>query len=62
MTMFEVLNGCWRSRSAYRAWVWAGDEDDGRESVEPPDPVFDHGSIVLGTDGCGMFWHEVDLL
>ncbi len=28
-------------------------------NVEPPDPVFDHGSIVLGTDGCGMYWHLI---
>ncbi|NUR28699.1 MAG: SMI1/KNR4 family protein, partial [Catenulispora sp.] len=22
-------------------------------------PVFDHGSVVLGTDGCGMYWHLI---
>jgi hypothetical protein len=22
-------------------------------------PVFDHGSILLGTDGCGMYWHLI---
>ncbi|MGP3638698.1 SMI1/KNR4 family protein, partial [Streptomyces sp. 24-1644] len=41
------------------AWLW---EDDPRapEEVEALlDPVFDHGSIVLGTDGCGMYWHLV---
>jgi SMI1 / KNR4 family (SUKH-1) len=41
------------------AWLW---EDDPRpfEEIEPMlDPVFDHGSIVLGTDGCGMYWHLV---
>ncbi|MFC9248762.1 SMI1/KNR4 family protein [Streptomyces sp. NPDC057136] len=41
------------------AWLW---EDDPRplEEIEALlDPVFDHGSIVLGTDGCGMYWHLV---
>ncbi|MGW3953000.1 SMI1/KNR4 family protein [Streptomyces sp. NPDC004752] len=42
-------------------WLW--EEDD----LQPPeeesdvimDGVFQHGSIVLGTDGCGMYWHLV---
>ncbi|MGW1883216.1 SMI1/KNR4 family protein [Streptomyces sp. NPDC001970] len=41
------------------AWLW---EEDPRpfEEIEPIlDPVFDHGSIVLGTDGCGMYWHLI---
>ncbi|MFI1467227.1 SMI1/KNR4 family protein [Streptomyces wuyuanensis] len=41
------------------AWLW---EDDPRpeEDIEPIlEQVFDHGSIVLGTDGCGMYWHLV---
>lgn len=41
------------------AWLW---EDDPRpaEELEPIlDQVFRHGSIVLGTDGCGMNWHLV---
>ncbi|WP_328466424.1 SMI1/KNR4 family protein [Streptomyces sp. NBC_00448] len=41
------------------AWVW---EDDPRPVAEI-DPVlervFDDGSVVLGTDGCGMYWHLV---
>lgn len=41
------------------AWLW---EDDARPSEEI-DPligdIFDHGSVVLGTDGCGMHWHLV---
>lgn len=37
-------------------WAWDAEEvpDD-----EVPDSVFDHGSIVLGTDGCGMYWHLI---
>jgi hypothetical protein len=46
------------------AWLWEEDEDedDGRseeELAELQDAVFDHGSVVLGTDGCGMYWHLV---
>ncbi|MEV6929773.1 SMI1/KNR4 family protein [Dactylosporangium sp. NPDC051485] len=41
------------------AWLW---EEDPRpyEELQPLlDPVFYHGSIVLGTDGCGMYWHLI---
>ncbi|SCG01959.1 hypothetical protein GA0115259_107583 [Streptomyces sp. MnatMP-M17] len=41
------------------AWVW---EDDPRpyEEIEPLiDEVCNHGSVVLGADGCGMYWHLV---
>ncbi|GAA1389147.1 hypothetical protein GCM10009639_16520 [Kitasatospora putterlickiae] len=40
-------------------WVW---EDDPRPSAEVDpvlDQVFDHGSVVLGTEGCGVYWHLV---
>ncbi|MFD0883691.1 SMI1/KNR4 family protein [Streptosporangium algeriense] len=40
-------------------WAW---EDDPRpeEEIDPVlERVFDHGSIVLGADGCGMYWHLV---
>ena len=40
-------------------WLW--EEDDG--PYEDPDAVvgqvLNHGSIVLGTDGCAMNWHLV---
>ncbi|MFE2726015.1 SMI1/KNR4 family protein [Kitasatospora sp. NPDC059327] len=41
------------------AWQW---EDDPRPEEEVDallERVFQHGSIVLGTDGCGMYWHLV---
>lgn len=41
------------------AWIW---EDEGRPDADLEvllAPVFDHGSIVLGTDGCGMYWHLI---
>ncbi|WP_028805533.1 SMI1/KNR4 family protein [Streptomyces sp. 142MFCol3.1] len=41
------------------AWIWEDDEDvveDGDERVER---VYNHGSIVLGTDGCGLYWHLI---
>ncbi|MBD0676530.1 SMI1/KNR4 family protein [Streptomyces sp. CBMA156] len=40
-------------------WLW---EDDPRpsEEIDPIlEQVFSHGSIVLGTDGCGMYWHLI---
>ncbi|MFJ1975229.1 SMI1/KNR4 family protein [Streptomyces sp. NPDC087903] len=41
------------------AWLW--EDDDG--PYEEPDAVIEqvvnHGSIVLGTDGCAMNWHLV---
>jgi hypothetical protein len=40
-------------------WVW---EDDPRpyEELGPIlERVHNDGSIVLGTDGCGMYWHLV---
>ncbi|MER5649034.1 SMI1/KNR4 family protein [Streptosporangium sp. NPDC002524] len=42
-----------------RMWLWEGDPRP-QEEIDPLlDQVFDHGSIVLGTDGCGMYWHLV---
>ncbi|MET9657412.1 SMI1/KNR4 family protein [Streptomyces sp. NPDC006510] len=41
------------------SWIW---DEDARpsEEIDPIlEQVFDHGSIVLGTDGCGMYWHLV---
>ncbi|GAB3964226.1 hypothetical protein GCM10029978_024220 [Actinoallomurus acanthiterrae] len=43
-------------------WLWEGDEDDPRSPEEIDKAlgqVFNHGSIVLGTDGCGMYWHLI---
>ncbi|NUR01083.1 MAG: SMI1/KNR4 family protein [Streptomyces sp.] len=41
------------------AWLW--EEDDG--PYEDPEAAIrrflDHGSVVLGTDGCAMNWHLV---
>ncbi|MET7962083.1 SMI1/KNR4 family protein [Micromonospora zamorensis] len=41
------------------SWLW---EDDPRqeEEINPLiEQVFNDGSIVLGTDGCGMYWHLI---
>ncbi|OLZ72736.1 SMI1/KNR4 family protein [Streptomyces sp. IMTB 2501] len=42
-----------------RMWLW--EEDDG--GYEDPEAVIEqvagNGSIVLGTDGCGMDWHLI---
>ncbi len=41
--------------------MWAWEDDDG--PYEDPeaaiDQVHNHGSIVLGTDGCAVNWHLV---
>lgn len=45
------------------AWLW--EADDGgtalseQEFDDRVESVFDHGSLVLGTDGCGMYWHLI---
>jgi hypothetical protein len=41
------------------AWPWDGGGLPEAELDRLRTPVFDHGSIVLGTDGCGMDWHLV---
>ncbi|GGY81219.1 hypothetical protein GCM10010363_72540 [Streptomyces omiyaensis] len=50
-------------------WQWEGaDEEDetgeegelSQEELEArTDAAYDHGSLLLGTDGCGMYWHLV---
>ncbi|MFB7226275.1 MULTISPECIES: SMI1/KNR4 family protein [Streptomyces] len=48
-------------------WLWEGEEaeDEGEEEVPDQefqarvDAVYDHGSLLLGTDGCGMYWHLI---
>ena len=37
------------------AWVWEGDERPYHELRPLLDAVCDHGSLVLGTDGCTMY-------
>ena len=44
------------------AWLWDADADETRSPEETQaliERVFVHGSINLGTDGCGMDWHLV---
>ncbi|MFE3940434.1 SMI1/KNR4 family protein [Streptomyces sp. NPDC059118] len=45
-------------------WMWENNEEDEEALSEQEfearmDAVFDHGSLLLGTDGCGMYWHLV---
>jgi hypothetical protein len=40
-------------------WVWEVDERSDEELGPLLDAVLDHGSLVLGTDGCGMYWHLI---
>ncbi|MER5475826.1 SMI1/KNR4 family protein [Streptomyces sp. NPDC002734] len=41
------------------AWLWEEDDRPQEELDALFGPVFDHGTVVLGTDGCGMYWHLV---
>ncbi|MFD6659250.1 SMI1/KNR4 family protein [Streptomyces parvus] len=47
------------------AWLWEAEEnesapqDQEQELDERMASVFDHGSLLLGTDGCGMYWHLI---
>ncbi|MFF3560927.1 SMI1/KNR4 family protein [Streptomyces sp. NPDC002574] len=41
------------------AWLWEDDADPPEDFEEVLDRVFNHGSVVLGTDGCAMNWHLV---
>ncbi|MEU7027993.1 SMI1/KNR4 family protein [Streptomyces sp. NPDC046275] len=43
------------------AWVWEEDEEalPEEEFEDRVSAVCDHGSLLLGTDGCGMYWHLV---
>lgn len=41
------------------SWFWEDDPRPAEEIDHLLGPVFDHGSLVLGTEGCGMYWHLV---
>ncbi|WLQ39335.1 SMI1/KNR4 family protein [Streptomyces laculatispora] len=41
------------------AWMWEEDPDRAEDADEILEQVYDHGSTVLGTDGCAMNWHLV---
>jgi hypothetical protein len=40
-------------------WVWEDDPRPYQELEVMLDPVYNQGSIVLGTDGCAMYWHLI---
>ncbi|MFJ5265534.1 SMI1/KNR4 family protein [Streptomyces sp. NPDC088387] len=41
------------------AWIWEEDSDQSEDADERLERVYNHGSIVLGTDGCAMNWHLI---
>ncbi|WP_225077533.1 SMI1/KNR4 family protein [Streptomyces sp. CoT10] len=41
------------------AWMWEEDPDPSEDADELLEQVYNHGSIVLGTDGCAMNWHLI---
>lgn len=38
-----------------KAWVW----EEGEPSEEGTEDQVTHGSIYIGNDGCGMYWHLI---
>ncbi|MEU5538729.1 SMI1/KNR4 family protein [Streptomyces sp. NPDC020362] len=42
-----------------RMWLWEEDEGPYDDPDAVVEQVADHGSLVLGTDGCGMDWHLI---
>jgi hypothetical protein len=40
-------------------WIWTDEPRPDGESQSAIDAVSDHGSIILGTEGCGMDWHLI---
>lgn len=40
-------------------WVWDGDDGGYEDPEAVMEQVSNHGSIVLGTDGCAINWHLV---
>ncbi|MGW1552872.1 SMI1/KNR4 family protein [Streptomyces sp. NPDC002346] len=40
-------------------WMWEEDSDQFEDANEILEQVYNHGSIVLGTDGCAMNWHLI---
>ncbi len=41
------------------SWVWEAEDWPYEELAPLLEPVHRHGSIVLGTDGCAMYWHLI---
>ncbi|WP_406369691.1 hypothetical protein [Streptomyces sp. NBC_01550] len=39
--------------------MWEDDSDQFEDADEILEQVYNHGSIVLGTDGCAMNWHLI---
>lgn len=42
-----------------RRWLWEEDDGPYEDPEAVVEQVLDHGSVVLGTDGCAMNWHLV---
>ncbi|MEW2047451.1 SMI1/KNR4 family protein [Streptomyces sp. NPDC005476] len=40
-------------------WLWEEDDGPYEDPEAAMERVLDHGSVVLGTDGCAMNWHLV---
>lgn len=40
-------------------WIWESEDRSAEELKALLGPVHNHGSLVLGTEGCGMYWHLI---
>ncbi|MDX3456128.1 SMI1/KNR4 family protein [Streptomyces sp. ME02-8801-2C] len=42
-----------------KAWMWEDDPHPAEDADALLEQVYNHGSIVLGTEGCAMNWHLI---
>ena len=65
MVKLGSLPPAWQERDLTKpfplteAWVWEGDERPDEELRPLLEPIYNHGSLVLGTDGCLEYWHLI---
>jgi hypothetical protein len=55
----EALTSLRRTFPLTEYWVWEDEEPLAPDRVALRQRVFTDGSLVLGDDGCGAFWHLV---
>jgi hypothetical protein len=48
----EVLHDIRKPFPLTKGWVWEGEQDEKPELHQ----TIDHGNLVLGTDGCAIYW------
>lgn len=48
----DVLQDLHKPFPLSKLWVWEGEKEERPDLLR----AIDHGNLVLGTDGCGMYW------